>query len=104
MNPMREILIEVSVSEQIENKYTATSEELVTINENKIYRNISVEVHQKDMNGRILQNLTYFIQGENYDLIMSANPDFAPNKLENEYREIDIWHIIDSIRAEQTQI
>lgn len=37
-----------------------------------------------------------------YDLLMSANPDFAPKKPANLYRIEDLWHFVDLIRERIT--
>jgi hypothetical protein len=98
---VRDILMEVTITEEVQNKYTATTEEMSTILEDKINKFITVEVIQRDVNKKLLRSLKYTIIGDNYDLIMSVSPSFAPNKLENEYRECDLWYIIDLLRSQQ---
>jgi hypothetical protein len=76
----------------------ATTEELVSIMETKLNRLVQVRVHIKDGHGEVIQNEAFDISDENYDLLMSESPSFAPGKPLNEYREQDIWHVIDLIR------
>jgi len=98
---VRNILKTVLVTEQVQNEYTATSEEFSTILENKSNQYIAVTVNQKDLNNRVLLSYKYTIDGDKYAQIMSANPPFAPEKPANEYRESDLWHMVDLIRTEQ---
>lgn len=76
----------------------ASIEEITLINENKSLEEIEVMVKYKDISGNVIGNDRYYIKEDNYTLIMSQSPNFAPNKPINEYREIDLWYIIDLIR------
>lgn len=49
----------------------------------------------------IVGNKSYSITGTKYDLLMSQSPEFSPNKPLNEYREVDLWYMIDQIRNEE---
>lgn len=75
------------------------SETIVSIFENKKAETVEVVVDCYNEKNEFIKDEQYLIKGEKYDLLMSANPDFAPNKLENEYREADLWHIIELIRS-----
>lgn len=75
------------------------NEELAFIAENKEHRQITVKVSLLDNRGEIRGAEDYEVSGDYYSLLMSANPEFAPNKLANEYRESDIWYIIDLINS-----
>lgn len=92
---MREVSLQLTktVTEYV--MVTAVSEEIISIQEDKIGRNIEVVTEFKSAHGESLKRQAHTISGNYYDLIMSANPDFAPGKPENEYREIDLWHVID---------
>ncbi|OCT12636.1 hypothetical protein A8709_33030 [Paenibacillus pectinilyticus] len=79
----------------------AVTEEMSRINETKILKNVEVTITYKDQSGFILKNEQFLISGDNYDLLMTENPDFAPGKPANEYREADLWHVIDLLRNEQ---
>lgn len=79
----------------------AATEELQFISEDKRLRQIHVIVTYMDADGSVLQLSNFSIQGKNYSLLMSPSPDFAPGKLENEYREVDLWYLIDLISVEE---
>lgn len=72
-------------------------EEILRITEDKQNRTIFCEIGLSNESG-VVDKLPVIIEGDHYTLLMSDNSDFAPNKPENEYREIDLWHIVDLIR------
>jgi hypothetical protein len=76
---------------------TAVKEELSEIYENKTNQVINVTISYFDANGDDIDFKQLAIEGDDYYLLMSANPTFAPEKPENEYREVDLWYIIDQI-------
>ncbi|MEF2243968.1 hypothetical protein V1L65_03380 [Paenibacillus sp. IITD108] len=53
----------------------------------------------KDEQDEVIRSEQVAISGTMYELLMSENPSFAPNKPQNEYREVDIWYIVDLIRG-----
>lgn len=97
---MRATSIDVQLSKAITVTDQATSENIVSIYERKRAGDILVGVEYINAAGDVIKEGTYEIRGDKYELLMSANPPFAPNKLRNEYREEDIWYVIDQIRAE----
>ena len=86
--------------EQQSTEIVATKEELIYIGENKELGIVECTIHYKDVDGNVIGNEFVEITGEKYGLLMSASPSFAPSKPENEYREEDLWYIIDLIRTE----
>ncbi|MER2057237.1 MAG: hypothetical protein ABTA16_00355 [Niallia sp.] len=44
---------------------------------------------------------TTIIEGEYYDLLMSQSSEFTEGKPLNDYREHDLWYVIDLKRNEQ---
>lgn len=46
--------------------------------------------------GRELDTKRVLIQGTYYDALMSEFPEFSPTKPAHEYREVDLWFIIDA--------
>jgi len=50
--------------------------------------------------GKVLGTKQYTISGDNYDLLMSASPVFAPNKPQDDFREEDLWYVINLIDPE----
>jgi hypothetical protein len=81
---------------------TATQEVFSKINEDKDLKSVWVEVSYCKDDETALSRDTYNITDDNYDLLMSQSPEFAPDKPANEYREVDLWYIIDLIRSEQS--
>jgi hypothetical protein len=98
---VRSIRGTVTVSEIIENNIPVVSEEFITINENKQSEIIQVFISVKSADGTVVKEEGYQIFGDEYKSLMSESPSFAPGKPANEYREVDLWHIIDSIRSRQ---
>lgn len=99
---MRETIRTFTIYNNTSSQKQATIEEILSINENKQMRFINVVVGYKvDEVSDFIQNVNdiYEIVGDNYDLLMSENPEFAEGKPQNEYREADVWHIIDLIRS-----
>jgi hypothetical protein len=95
---MRTISKEITKMQAVPCKFFATYEEIVSIKENKQLKYVEVGTMYRDSNGDALKDETTGITGVHYDLLMQANPSYAPNKPQNEYRESDLWHIIDLIR------
>lgn len=99
---MKSCNIEFDFYEQVKVTKMAINKQLSQITEDKINRNIIVNIHYLDSENNLISGERIVIEGKNYDLIMSVNPDFAPGKRENEYREDDLWYVIDKIKSEQT--
>lgn len=98
---MRSINKSFTKTEIIEKPVVATKEEIIRINEDKIVKEIIVSVNFKD-NNELISNETIKIDNEMYDLLMSESPDFAQGKPLNEYRESDLFYVIDLIRADSS--
>ena len=98
---MRIVNKSFNINQILQQTVEATKEEITLINENKQQKSIYIETIYKDINGNIIENTSTVISGDNYNLLMSQSPEFAPNKPLNEYREVDLFYIIDKIRSEQ---
>ncbi|MFB9324287.1 hypothetical protein, partial [Cryptosporangium minutisporangium] len=85
---------EITVVRSVTSKIPAATEHLTSINNYKEARTLVATVKYHDRDDLEIGQRTWYITGENYDLLMSESPDFAPGKPENEYREVDIWYII----------
>lgn len=96
---MRSVNYELTYKKETEVTNTIIKEELINISENKIDKTIELTINKYDDSDCIAGVEYVNIVGDNYDLLMSANPTFAPNKPENEYREEDLWYIIDVIKV-----
>ncbi len=73
------------------------NERFLTIYENKEYEIINVTVgyyHDDDLISKEMLE----ISGGYYEMLMSPFPAFAPGKAKNEYREEDLWYIVELIR------
>lgn len=92
---------EFTVPITITNVVKAAFESLQMIYENKYTRSISVEIGYIDSQGNCIATENYVIKDEYYSLLMSPSPEFAPGKLENEYREDDLWYFIDLLKAQK---
>ncbi|CQR74168.1 hypothetical protein SOV_22950 [Sporomusa ovata DSM 2662] len=96
---MREVNKTVNVTKTVQEAIAIVKEDIISIAEDKANKHIHVKINLVDVSGNIVMSEEYGIDGDDYTLLMSANPDFAPNKPENEYREADLWYIIDLIRG-----
>ena len=83
--------------ELVDVEYVVTSESILSINENKVSKDIVVEVGLQN-DDKIVSTEVHYITDSKYDLLMSASPNFATGKPVNEYREVDLWYIIDLLR------
>lgn len=98
---MRSINKEITVTKETTITYTASSERIVGINESKNSQVVYVQIELSSNEGTILREDGVVITGADYVLLMQGNPPYAPQKPINEYRESDIWHIVDLIRSRQ---
>jgi hypothetical protein len=77
----------------------SVSEEIQSIEESKLDQYVSVGLVYKDAGGNTIGNKVEYINGDDYLLLMSESPAFAPGKPANEYREQDLFYVIDMIRS-----
>lgn len=96
---MREVSKTVNVSKTVQEAIVVTREEIISILDDKTNKHIHVKINLVDASSNTVLIEEYGIDGDKHSLLMSANPSFAPNKPENEYREEDLWYIIDLIRG-----
>lgn len=96
---MRAINKEFLQTKVVTSNVIANNESINYISENKTDKVISLEVVYK-RDEEIVSSEFYQINDNMYDLLMSESPPFAVGKPKNEYREIDLWHIIDLLRGE----
>jgi hypothetical protein len=71
-------------------------ERIANIYEDKLSSNITVTIQSLDSEGAVVSEKQKCIVAEAYNILLSANPDFAPGKPENEYREADIFYVLDN--------
>ncbi|WP_181950802.1 hypothetical protein, partial [Sporomusa ovata] len=87
------------VTKTVQEAIKIVKEDIISIAEDKANKHIHVKINLVGASGNTVLSEEYGIDGDKYLLLMSANPTFAPSKPENEYRECDLWYIIDLIRA-----
>ena len=74
------------------------------IYENKEIQVINVYLRYLDAENSIISEVRRVdIEKENYELLMSERPSFAPGKPANEYRECDLFYFVDLIRTANKQ-
>jgi hypothetical protein len=95
---MRTVNKSISITKLVATEETITSEELSVINEDKSTKIITAIIKQYNANSCQINEVVTIVSGNNYDLLMSANPSWAAGKPANEYRETDLWYIIDLVR------
>ena len=97
---MRDCNVTITSVNTTKNNVTieVVKEEIVSICEYKQDKFVAVTVAKYDSDNNNVAVENYVIKGDNYDLLMSANPSFAPQKPANEYREADLWYVIDQVR------
>ncbi|ASS66542.1 hypothetical protein [Paenibacillus sp. RUD330] len=95
---------------KVYNKQTVTHiptrvhhETFTIIYENKDTQTVDVTVGFFDENEVNVGGKRYVITGNYYALLMAANPPYSPNKQKNEYREADLFYIIDLMDSEEEQ-
>lgn len=79
---------------------SVTNEEFVRIVEDKAEETIMCIVNAYS-GIELVETKSIIINGDKYSLLMSGSPTFATGKPANEYREIDLWYVIDLIRSGQ---
>ncbi len=83
-----------------EQSITITTERMLFISEDKTAMQIVATYGLYDSKDTLIEQRSCVIQGDHYSLIMSKSPSFAPGKPENEYRETDLWHVIDMVKKD----
>lgn len=87
------------MSRSVHVEVQAAFREFRSIKELKDEQSVIVEVVYLDSDQKPISIETQSIDGQYYELLMSESPDFATGKPANEYREADIWHVIDLMSA-----
>lgn len=91
----------IKVATSIVNDVSVSYEDFIEIYETKLLKKIDVRIGYFDKDNNLLDGVNTAITEGYYDLLMSESPDFAPGKPLNEYRETDLWHVIDLISKEK---
>jgi hypothetical protein len=93
---VREVNYQVTCDKIVATTVDAVSERIANIYEDKLSKNITVTVQSLDIEGAVVKEEQKHIVADAYNMLMAANPDFAPGKPANEYRESDIFYILDN--------
>ncbi|WP_445506785.1 hypothetical protein [Niallia sp. 03190] len=101
---MRTVNLNIDITRVMSETKSVVEEDILIKNDSKSQKYLYVQTVYRDANRTPIKYNDISITGSYYDLLMSQTPDFAPNKPLNEYREVDLWYIIDLIRAEQSSI
>jgi hypothetical protein len=96
---MRTINKEITKMQETSCTVIASTENIVSISENKNIRVVYVVTEYKDSDGNSIGQENTTIAGDDYTLLMQERPSYASQKPLNEYRESDLWYIIDLIRG-----
>ncbi|MBU8597259.1 hypothetical protein P5F80_10710 [Shouchella clausii] len=91
----RVVLREVEVTEN------AKKEGLASVFHQIKARRVDVQVEYLCEDGTFIDDESYAITGENYDLLMAAYPQYSPDKPANDFYYRDVWYIVDLIRANE---
>lgn len=83
----------------VETTETATLAEIAKYDTDINFRTVNVKVQYKKDDGTVLSEEFFTIFGDNYDLLMSESPEFAPGKPENDYRVSDLEYVIKKIQV-----
>lgn len=92
---MREYLVKKTIDASV----IITKEDFLAITEDKVSRIISLDIGLYDQEGVLVTTEFLKVVGDHYDVLMSESPPFAPGKPANEYREVDLWYIVDQVRS-----
>lgn len=99
---MRTINKTYTINKVVTETVTAVREDIVTYSVDREQKFVYVKTSCKDVDNNEVDSQELKIIGENYDLLMSESPDFAQGKPENDFRECDLFYVIDKVRSEQT--
>ena len=78
-----------------------THEEIVSTSHDKITKKLELTVHLYREDGSFINGESYVIQGDDYTFLLSADPAFTEGKMENDYREVDLWCMVDKLRERE---
>jgi hypothetical protein len=86
------------VTKQVAVNLKVAEERIAVKTENHLQKAIEVTIHCIGEDGGLVAAEVVSIRSEMYDLLMSESPAFAPGKPANNYRDNDLWYVIDLVR------
>ena len=78
-----------------------THEDIVSTSHDKISQRLQLTVHLYREDNSLINPESYVIEGEDYTFLMSVDPSFAEGKPEGDYREVDLWCMVDKLRERE---
>jgi hypothetical protein len=78
-----------------------THEDIISTSHDKISKRLQLTVHLYRADGTLINPETYVIEGEDYTFLMSVDPAFTEGKPEGDYREVDLWCMVDKLRERE---
>lgn len=78
-----------------------THEDIVSTSHDKISKKLSLTVHLYREDQSFINGESYVIEGGDYAFLMSDDPAFAEGKMADDYREVDLWCMVDKLRERE---
>lgn len=82
---------------------TAKFEEIYSYSHNRGLRRLVVKVNYLDESSTPFLSEEITIKEDRYDYLMGTSPSFPNGKSPNEFREDDLWHVIDTMRDSDSE-
>jgi len=98
---MREVNKTIEVNSIVKVNKTIKYEDITMYSVNTQNKVITAILSSKDEQQTEINSENFEITGDNYNLLMSDSPSFAPGKPSDDFRREDLFYIIDKIRDEQ---
>ncbi|UTR05445.1 hypothetical protein MM326_15210 [Alkalihalobacillus sp. LMS6] len=86
---------QVTVIREMEVIQTANREKISAWHHEGEERYVEVRTELRDLHGLVLNSISFRIEGEEYELLMSDRPEFSPNKPKGDFSGSDLWHFVD---------
>jgi len=87
----------INISKNVNITETVVRETIKEINIKPEYRSIAAVISLFNDSNELISEESYGIEGDNYDILMSADEIFDEGKVEGCFRETDLWRVIDKI-------
>lgn len=99
---MRDVNIVLSFPKVIQEKRVASKEEIIKKDEDKVNKMVTVTTRLYDTDNQFLTDRMFQIIGSDYDFLMSDSPDFNEGKTKDNYRDEDLFVVIDLLNKTQS--
>lgn len=95
----RTISDNITITKTVEVEVAAVTCDLVNMIWSIGAKNIQLNLAYKETDGTVVKQNSISITGDNYTLLLSSSPSFAPSKPSGSFRECDLWFMVDYIDA-----